>query len=554
MKIPFKSPSKDFYRETSENKFIFDYLPSDHQVFVYAELFKELETSKIEAKYSIKGQNGFHPQMLMGLLIYSYSHGVFSSREIASRCRTDIAFMYISWMLFPDHRSISDFRKNNIETFKFFFKESVLLAKQSGMVNLGHVSLDGSKFKADTSKHKAMSYAHMQKREQELMNEIEELLEKASHVDQAEDSYMGEENGEEIAEELQFRESRFKKIQEAKIALEAREALENPGKEIDGKKQISFADTDARIMGKKGNFQYAYNGQISVESSHQIIVGEHLSEAANDKKEVKPALVEIKENSGEYPDKMSLDNGYFSADSIEALDDKQIDGYISVGRQAKTKEEIENGQHAISKGDFIYNDTADEYTCPEGKTLKLKTVGKEGVKTYQAQSEDCFQCPLQEKCTNSKQGRTIKVDLKEPIRRQMTEKMQSPEAKDIYAKRKTIVEPVFGVIKSVMGFDNFSLRGKQKVSGEFSLVCGAYNIKKIVIAIQKGEVCPPPEKSEVWGVNLIVIWRLLLLFWSEFVFRPIKNVIQALWGRLEVYLHQSREGQNTFYVHSRTAS
>jgi len=309
MVIPFKEPGKDFYRERAEPKFIFDYLPKDHPVFVYADILWRMDTSDLEAQYKPIGQHAYHPKMMMGLLVYSYSQGVFSSREIASRCRTDIAFMYMSWGLQPDHRAISDFRKNHLAAFKKFFKASVLVAKEVGLVHLGHVRLDGSKVKAQTSKHKAMSYGHMQKKEKEVMQEIEALLEKANQVDQAEDSQLGERSGEEIQEELRLRQTRLAKIEKAKAALEAREAEIHPGKEIDRKKQISFADTDARIMGKQGTFDYAYNAQISVESSNQIIVGEHVSQAANDKKEVTPALEQMENTLGAQPEKMSLDNG-----------------------------------------------------------------------------------------------------------------------------------------------------------------------------------------------------------------------------------------------------
>jgi transposase len=509
MTIPFKEPSKDFYRESAELKFIFDYLPEDHPVFVYADILKNLDTSKIESQYSLKGQHAYHPNMMMGLLVFSYCHGVFSSREIASRCRTDIGFMYMSWMLFPDHRTISDFRKENIEEFKAFFKESVLLAKGLGMVSLGHVSLDGSKFKADTSKHKAMSYAKMQKKEKEFIKEIEDLLEKANQVDQAEDSFLGEQSGEEIAEELKFKEQRLEKIQKAKEALEKREEAENPGKEIDGKKQISFADEEARIMGKKGTFQYAYNAQISVESSHQIIVGEHLSQSANDKKEVEPAIKEIEDTLGEKPDKMSLDNGYFSVDNIESLEDAKIDGYIAAGKENSSK---------ITKENFVYNKEADIYTCPAGKTLSLKNSGTDGTKTYQAKANDCQECSLRKSCTKSKQGRSLSIDDGEPARQRMKEKMQNPESKEVYSKRKSIVEPVFGVLKYVMGFVHFSLRGLKKVSGEFSLVCGAYNIKKIVKAILRGKVSPVTVKQEVAELELeekgenMVVFLMFLLF------------------------------------------
>jgi transposase len=265
--------------------------------------------------------------------------------------------------------------------------------------------------------------------------------------------------------------------------------------------------------GKKGAFEYAYNVQISVESSHQIIVGEHVSQEANDKKEVKPAIEEIDHTLGERPDKMSMDNGYLSADNIEAVEEAQIDGYIATGREGQRREEIEKSQRKITKQDFVYEEEADQYRCPEGKTLALKSVGADGSKVYQAKASDCQSCPLGSRCTRSDQGRRLSVDAGEPARRRMKEKMQAPESKEVYSRRKTIVEPVYGVIKSVIGFGRFSLRGIKKVSGEWSLVCGAYNIKKLVHAMIRGDVCPDPTNPGVqgalWGVN---VSRVLAFF------------------------------------------
>lgn len=486
--ISFKPPADDFYADRGEVKHLFEYLPKDHPVFVYTDIFAQLDTHEIEATYSMLGQHGFHPRMLMGLWIYSYAHGVFSSREIASRCRTDLGFMYISWRLCPDHRTISDFRKNHIDSFKYFFKQSVGVASQLGMTNLGHVSLDGSKFKANTSKHKAMSYGYMQKREKELLSEIEEYLRKSKEVDEAEDHFLGSKSGEEIAEELQIRQQRLEKIQKAKAQLEAREAKENPGVAIDEKKQISFADPEARIMGKKGNFDYRYNGQISVESSHQIIIGEHVSLASNDKKEVAPALEEIQKTTGKLPEKMSLDHGYYSGDNLDRLKQNQVDAYVATGREGKLEGEETVGK--IGKEQFVYHPDLDHFTCPAGKILELKSSNSEGDKTYQATQEACARCPLREQCGSSSQGRSLKVDAMEPLRAEMREKMKTASAVEIYSRRKVIVEPVFGVLKTVIDFQGFSLRGAQKVSGEFSLVCAAYNIKKIVSVVGKGDSRP----------------------------------------------------------------
>ena len=286
MPVPFKKNPLEFDQRLLFPPNIFDLLPSDHQCFVYEDIFKQLDTSEVERNYSVLGQNAYHPRLITGILIYAYSQGVFSSRQIEKKCHEDLGFIYISHLNCPNFRVLSDFRKDNYQFFKECFKQSVLLATGAGMVSLGHISLDGSKFKANTSKHKAMSYGRLKAKEKELTEEIEALLEKANRCDEEEDEEYHDKTGYEIPEELKIKEQRLAKIKAAKEALEKREQELNPGKEIEDKKQISFADNEARIMGKKGDFDYAYNGQISVDEDHQIIVGQHLTQNANDKQEL----------------------------------------------------------------------------------------------------------------------------------------------------------------------------------------------------------------------------------------------------------------------------
>jgi transposase len=246
---------------------------------------------------------------IAGLPIYGYTHGVFSSRQLERRCNEDLSFMYIAGMNSPNFRVLSDFRKDNPEFFHECFKQTVKLAIEMKLVSLGHVSFDGSKFKANSSKHKAMSYKHLIDTEQKLCEEIEALVEQANASDSEEDADYQIKTSYELPEEIKFKKQRLETIQTAKEALEAREETINPGKPQDDKKQISFADKEARIMGKKGHFDYNYNPQISVSRSNQIIVGQHVSQNANDKQEVKAGLESIKENTGKLPEKMTLDNG-----------------------------------------------------------------------------------------------------------------------------------------------------------------------------------------------------------------------------------------------------
>jgi len=491
MQIPFKKDPVEFNQRSLFATNIFDLLPYDHTCYVYEDIFEQLETSSVEERFSIRGQNAYHPRLITSILIYAYSQGIFSSREIEKKCHEDLSFMFISHFNCPNFRVLSDFRKDNYEFFKECFKQSALLAMEAGLASLGHVSLDGSKFKANTSKHKAMSYGRLKAKEKELTEEIEDLIGKAAKCDEEEDEEYQDKTGYEIPEELKIKEKRLARIKEAKEALENREKKLNPGKEIDDKKQISFADKEARIMGKKGAFDYSYNGQISVDEDNQIIVGQHLTQNANDKKEVEPALKEIKDTTGDLPDKMSLDNGYMSAENLESFDGKDIDVYIATGKgEKKDQRPLKDSNRKIKKSDFIYNEDRDCFVCPAGNTLELKRESNDGKKVYQAVKAECDACPYKARCCGSKRGepRTISTDDKEPLRQRMNEKMEQESSKEIYRKRKKIVEPVFGQIKN-SGFRGFSMRGYEKGSGEFSLACAVHNFKKIVKAIICGKVC-----------------------------------------------------------------
>lgn len=239
MSIPFKSDKKALDKAEHFYGNIFSLLTDDHDCFVFKDLLEQIDISSLEDKYSIKGQHAFSPKKNVSILIYGYTHGVFSSRQLEKRCNEDLSFMYIANMNCPNFRVLSDFRKNNPEFFHECFSQTVKLALEMKLVSLGHVSLDGSKFKANSSKHKAMSYKHLKEKEQKLVKEIESLIEQANHCDDEEDTDYKEKTSYEIPEELKFKQQRLKTIKIAKEALEVREENLNPGKAIDDKKQIS---------------------------------------------------------------------------------------------------------------------------------------------------------------------------------------------------------------------------------------------------------------------------------------------------------------------------
>ena len=346
--IPFKSHPVEFYQHQLFPSCIFDLLP---------ELFEQLDTCRVESLYSIKGQHAYHPRQIVSILIYAYSRGVFSSRQIERRCREDLSFMFIARMNCPNFRVLSDFRKNQGSFFQDCFKQTVKLAMELKLASLGHISLDGSKFKADSSKHKAMSYARLQEKEQALCAEIDALIEQASRCDQEEDQAYRDKTGYELPQDLQFKQDRLAKIQAAKQALEAHEARLNPGKAIDGKKQISFANAD-----------------------HQIIVGQHISQHANDKREVEPALQALQDSTGRLPEQMSADNGYFSGNNLQALEQSGVDAYLATDKGEKVHPTpLETSERKLVKADFRYDEATNTLTCPGGQTLtRMKWFNEPG--------------------------------------------------------------------------------------------------------------------------------------------------------------------------------
>ena len=492
MSIPFKSSPVEFNQHLLFPTNIFDLLPKDHECFLYADLFQQIDTSSLESLYSVKGQHAYHPKLIVAILIYAYSQGVFSSRKIEKRCKEDLSFMFIAQMNCPNFRVLSDFRKDHGDFFQDCFKQTVKLALELKLASLGHISLDGSKFKAHTSKRKAMSYGRLQEKEQALSAEIADLLEKANRYDREEDKAYKDKTGYEIPEDLKFKQGRLAKIKAAKQALEQREEQLNPGKAIEDKKQISFADTEARIMGKKGRFDYAYHAQISVDSDLPIIVAQHISQNANDKQEVETGLQALQESTGRLREQLSADNGYWSGDNLPALEQSSFNAFIATDKaETMHKVPLETSERKLVTADFDYHEADNTFICPEGQVLTMKRESQDGSRVYQGSSEVCADCPLQSRCCQSTKGdaRTITTDDKEPLRQQMNSKMATESAKVIYGQRKTIVEPVFGQIKNC-GFRGFSVRGKDKVAGEFSMVCAAHNFKKIAKAIVTGLIRP----------------------------------------------------------------
>lgn len=309
-----------------------EWLPSDHLAYFISDVVDQLDLSKIMDRYTgdERGYPPYHPRMMVKVLLYAYCIGVPSSRKIAGKLEEDIAFRVLAANNAPDFRTISDFRKDHLKALAGLFLQVLKLCQKAGLVKLGHVALDGTKIKANASKHKAMSYKRMKEEEVRLETEITALLKGAEVADEEEDQRYGKnKRGDELPKELAFRESRLMKIREAREALEAetKQEAEKNGKKDDqdgvpkDKAQRNFTDAESHIMPAPGgkHFIQAYNAQAAVDSAHQIIVAAETTNKPTDRGQAEPMMEKVKENTGRLPHQMSADTGYFSSEKVTAL-------------------------------------------------------------------------------------------------------------------------------------------------------------------------------------------------------------------------------------------
>src|SRR5712692_6392347 len=327
-----------------------DWLPEKHLVYFVSDVIDNLNLSAMDAVYGDeqRGQPPYDPRMMTKLLVYGYCVGLFSSRRIQQRLTEDIAFRVLAAGNAPNFRTISDFRKIHLATLEGLFEQVLKIALEAGAMKLGRVALDGTKVKANASKHKAMSYDRMKEKERQIRAEVRELLAQAEAADAEEDALYGaDQRGDELPEQLQRRETRLKKIREAKRALEerARQTAEKDGKPVEevkqakpaAKDQYNFTDPESRIMMGSDGFVQGYNAQAAVEPALQLIVGQSVTPAANDKEQIEPMVQVIEQQSGQRPDGLLADSGYCSEKNLEHLatadeSGHQIDAYIATGK------------------------------------------------------------------------------------------------------------------------------------------------------------------------------------------------------------------------------
>ena len=405
-----------------------EWLPDDHLAYFISDVVDQLDLSSITARYEGERRGGppYHPRMMVKVLLYGYCIGVASSRRIAQRLHEDIAFRVLAANNTPDFRTISDFRKDHLGALSGLFLQVLAFCQRAGLVKLGHVALDGAKVRANASRHKAMSYRRMKEKEEQLAAEVAELLRRAQEVDDEEDRRYGKDKrGDELPEELAFREGRLEKIREAMAALEAeaQAAAEAEGKEHPGvpedKAQRNFTDAESRIMPAPGgrDFLQAYNCQAVVDHAHQVIVAARATNQSSDKQQAAAMMQETIDNVGAVPREVSADAGYYSAKAVDDLQALGVDPYVA-------PEQTRHGRVVPP--------------APRGR---------------------------------------IPRDLSP--RDRMRRKLRTKRGRKRYALRMETVEPVFGQIKAGRGFRQFLLRGLGKVNGEWSLICTGHNLLKL---------------------------------------------------------------------------
>ena len=400
-------------------------MPEDHLAYFISDVVDQLDLSEITALYEGERWGGppYHPKMMVKVLLYAYCVEAPSSRRIATRLHEDIAFRVLAANNTPD------FRKDHLAALAGLFLQVLVFCQRAGLVKLGHVDLDGTKVRANVSKHKAMSYKRMKEREAQLQGEVDELLRRAQEVDEEEDRRYGrDKRGDEVPEELSFREGRLERIREALSALEAEaqaeaeraaeEGKEHPGVPED-QAQRNITDAESRIMPAPGgrDFLQAYNCQAVVDSDHQVIIAARATNQTSDKQRAVVMLEETMANVGVVPREVSADAGYYSAQAVAHLQALGTDPFIA-------PEKTRHGHQPPP--------------APKGRIPKG-------------------------------------LSPKDRMRR----KLQTKRGRKRYALRMETVEPVFGQIKQGRGFRQFLLRGLAKVQGEWSLICTTHNLLKL---------------------------------------------------------------------------
>jgi transposase len=449
-----------------------DFIKDDDLCRVIDDVVELLDLSCLYRNVSKEGNKPYHPKMMLKILFYAYTNHIFSSRKIERALGENIAFIFLAAWQRPNFRTINEFRKNNKGAINDLFVQIVRLCQELNMVKLGHVSIDGSKFKANAADRQSYDQKRIDK-------QIKRLLEQADQTDRGEDEQYGCQNsGDELPEDVANRKKRIKKLKQIQKNLEQQD-----------KEKINATDPDAAFMKTTAGIKTSYNAQTCVDEQCQVIIAADVTNQPNDREQLIPMIDQAQENTGGQIGIVTADAGYGNSSNLEKLESyNNIDAYIP----DDTYQSRSRGKQAseFDKEHFIYNPDEDMFVCPAGKILSFwytKHSKRDGDQ-HVYRCDQCQQCPHFGQCTKSPKGRSIwrrQVDKKVKA---MRAKLDTPEGKQIYAKRKHIVEPVFAQIKIPMGFKRFHLRGLTKVNLEFLIVAIGHNLKKIATYCYEGGI------------------------------------------------------------------
>jgi transposase len=444
-----------------------DLIPENSDTWLYIDLFDQLDCEAFEWDYCSQGENAHDPRFMLRTIFYGLTHGVVSGRKLADSCVHDSRYVVLSGGRYPSYRTFSRFVLRHQKRLEDFFVQVVCLAQRMDLVSLGRIAIDGSKFKANTSKHRAMSYGRMKEAIKKLKAELAELR-----------SSLQDENGVEkhesrIPKEIQIREKRLEKIKAAKAALEK----ESRDEEVDDKRQKSFNDHDALPFKKRsGDFSYVYNCQAAVDEDNQIIVAADIQNNTKDSPALTGLLDGIEENCGDGADEVLADSGYKSYANIDECDEHGSKAYFALGKG-------EDSRDRVPIQDLKYYAKQDHYRCMRGKVLK--NVSKQDESTSRRglmiPKKDCSGCPHLKYCSIfKKRGKAFWVPAgkyKDSARR-YENRMRTDEGREIYRRRKAIVETIFGNIKN-KGM-RITVTGAAKVSCWWKMACTAHNVEKLI--------------------------------------------------------------------------
>ena len=489
-----------FIRRSRNQNWLFppsiaDLIEEDHICRLVDEIVEGIDLKRVEERYDGPGSPAYHPKVMMKLLIQGTIDGIRSSRKISKATKENVVYMYLSDRLKPDFRTICRFRKDNLETIKLVIAEIAKSAREMGMVNLGHLSIDGTKIKASASNFSVLSKEELD----EIKEAIDTELRKGIEIDEMEDKIYGDTDPDKLPKPFKDIKEKIRKDKAAKIVDQYKKGdrkeknriekqLDRAQNELEasGKDFVSFTDPESRFMSNKKHFtEFSYNPQVTVDAEHGIVVAEDVVQNVRDVGQLKPQIEQTEEVFGKLPKNtiVSADNDYHSAENIDFLKEHELDGYIPHEKLASRMKGKTKESGGFDKDKFKYNAEKDEFTCPNGETVRFsfeyfdKHKGKQ-VRVYRGVG--CAQCSDKKLCTKSKRKpKLIKCYGNEANMREMAEKMESPEGQEVYCVRAKTVERLFGHVKQNIGLREFLTRGLRGMSAEFSLACIAHNLKRI---------------------------------------------------------------------------